>query len=68
MRMSRGALYLVSGIALMILSVVLALLMVIRIVASTFALNFFVYVASFAGLLLGVVGVVYRVQPSRTKR
>ncbi len=45
----------------MCLSVVLAMLMVLRILPSTFALNGLTYVASVAGLLLGVVGVAYRV-------
>jgi len=60
-RVSRGSLYLILGIALMCLSVVLAMLMVLRILPSTFALNGLTYVASVAGLLLGVVGVAYRV-------
>jgi len=38
----------------------LALLMVLHILPSTFALNGLTYMASFAGLMLGVVGVAYR--------
>ena len=60
-RVSRGSLYLILGITLMCLSVALAMLMVLRILPSTFALNGLTYVASVAGLLLGVVGVAYRV-------
>jgi hypothetical protein len=66
-RISRGALYLIVGIALMCLSVLLALLMVLRILPSTFALNGVTYLASVAGMLLGVVGMAYRLHRPKTR-
>jgi len=67
-RASRGSLYLIVGIVLMCLSVMLALLMVLHILPSTFALNGLTYMASFAGLMLGVVGVAYRGGFPRVRR
>lgn len=44
------------GIALMFLGIVLPFLMVIKVLESTFFLNFFAYGASVAGLALGTIG------------
>lgn len=68
MRRSRGTLYLLLGLALMILSVVFAFLMTVGAICSSFGLNFAVYGASFAGVLLGVVGVAYQVRFPRRRR
>ena len=45
-----------------------AWLLVLRIIPSTFLLNFLSYTASVAGLFTGLVGVVYYVRLNRNKR
>lgn len=67
MRDSGGMRYLVVGIGLMVLSIILAFLMVLQILPSTFWLNGLTYLASLVGLILGVVGVAYRVQFSKNR-
>jgi len=47
---------LVLGLFLMLLGIVLPFLMVLKVLESTFFLNFFSYGASVAGLALGTVG------------
>lgn len=44
------------GVALMLLGIVLPFLMVIRVLESTFFLNFFSWGASVAGLAFGTIG------------
>ena len=44
------------GILLMLLGIVLPFLMVIKVLESTFFLNFFAWGASVAGLALGTIG------------
>lgn len=53
------------GCVLVILGAVLPLLMVLRVVPSTFFLNFFAYAASIAGLFLGIWGAALYVIQSR---
>ena len=67
MRISLGTRYLIVGIGLMVLSVVLAFMMVLQILPSTFFLNGLTYLASLVGLILGVVGVAYQVQFTRRR-
>ncbi len=67
MRLSLGTRYLIGGIGLMVLSVVLAFMMVLQILPSTFFLNGLTYIASLVGLILGVVGVAYQVQFTRRR-
>ena len=45
------------GLFLMILGIVIPFLIVIRVLESTFFLNFFSWGASVAGLFLGIIGV-----------
>lgn len=45
------------GVTLMLLGAVLPFLMVIRVLESTFFLNFFSWAASVAGLFLGTIGI-----------
>jgi hypothetical protein len=47
---------LIFGITLMLLGIILPFLMVIKVLESTFFLNFFAYGASVAGLALGTIG------------
>lgn len=54
--MNSSRLLLGLGVALMLLGIVLPFLMVIRVLESTFFLNFFSWGASVAGLALGTIG------------
>jgi hypothetical protein len=55
--MLRSPLFLLSlGILLMLLGIVLPFLMVIKVLESTFFLNFFAWGASVAGLSFGTIG------------
>lgn len=49
---------LVAGFVLLLLGVLLPFLMVLRVIPSTFFLNFFAYTASFLGMILGMIGAV----------
>jgi hypothetical protein len=53
------------GLILMLLGIVLPFLMVIRVIESTFFMNFFAWGASVAGLALGMIGVAYTVKHRR---
>ena len=53
------------GFLLVLTGMVLPFLMVIKLVPSTFFLNFFSYGASFTGLVLGVIGASLYVRGSR---
>jgi len=53
------------GFFLLLLGAVLAWLLVLRIIPSTYFLNFFSYTASVAGLFMGLVGVVLYVRLNR---
>lgn len=50
------------GLVLMLLGIVLPFLMLIKVLESTFFLNFFAYGASVGGLFLGIIGVSYWVR------
>jgi NADH:ubiquinone oxidoreductase subunit 3 (subunit A) len=67
-RLSSGARYLLIGVTLMIFSVILAFLMTIGVITPSFALSFFVFAASFGGVLLGIIGVAYYAQLPRRRR
>jgi hypothetical protein len=56
------------GAFLMVLGVVLPLLMVIKVLESTFFLNFFSYGASLVGMFLGIIGTAYYARNERNKR
>lgn len=53
------------GLILMLLGIILPFLILIKVLESTFFLNFFAYGASVGGLFMGVIGVAYWV---RTKK
>ena len=59
---------LLIGFILVLLGFVLPLLIVLKILESTFALNFFSFAASMAGLLLGLVGAAQHAVENRHKR
>lgn len=54
--MNSSHLLLLLGVALMLLGIALPFLMVVRILESTFILNFFSWGASVAGLAFGTIG------------
>jgi hypothetical protein len=54
--MNSPRLLLSLGVILMLLGIILPFLMVIRVLESTFFLNFFSWAASVAGLSLGTIG------------
>jgi hypothetical protein len=49
----------VIGFILMVMGVVFPFLMVIKVLESTFFLNFFSYASSLVGMMLGIVGTAY---------
>jgi hypothetical protein len=53
------------GLFLMLLGVILPFLMVIKVVPSTFFLNFFSWGASVSGLALGTIGVSFYMRKSK---
>jgi hypothetical protein len=67
MRPIRGEYLIVFGFVLVLLGAILPFLMVMKILTSTFFLNFFSYTASVAGLFMGVAGVSFLVRYRRKK-
>jgi uncharacterized membrane protein len=55
------------GFVLVLLGAVLPFLIVLRVLESTFFLNFFAYTASVAGLVLGIIGSSLYVREGRGK-
>ena len=55
------------GFFLMVLGVVFPFLMVLKVVQSTFFLNFFSYGASLVGLFLGVIGSAFYLRQNKKK-
>lgn len=54
------------GLILMLLGIILPLLMILQIITATFAMCFFAYGSSVAGLALATIGVAYLVSTSKT--
>ncbi len=55
--MKRPGSLIVVGFLMVLVGAVLPFLMVIRLVESTFLLNFLAYIVSVAGLFLGIIGI-----------
>lgn len=53
------------GAGLLLLGMVLPLLMVMKIITSTFFLNFFAYAASTAGFFMGLIGAMSYVKEKK---
>ena len=53
------------GFVLLVLGVALPMLMVLQYIPSTFFLDFFSYGASFAGLIIGLIGAMSLIARSR---
>jgi len=58
---------LILGVALLILGVVLPLLMVAKIIESTYFLNFLAYAMSLAGTVFSTLGLAFYVRIKRNK-
>lgn len=56
------------GFILVVTGVVLPFLMVVKMVPSTFFLNFFSYGASLLGLMLGIIGASMYIRNNKNKR
>jgi len=61
-------LILAIGFVLVLLGAVLPALMVLRIIESSFVLNFLSFAASMAGLFLGTIGAAFYVRLHRRQR
>lgn len=55
------------GFVLVLAGAVLPFLIVMKVIESTLLLNFISYMASFAGLMLGVIGAAIYVRSSKNK-
>jgi hypothetical protein len=55
------------GVVLMVLGIVFPFLMVLKVIESTFFLNFFSYSASLVGLFLGVIGSAFYLRQNKKK-
>lgn len=53
------------GFILMLLGVVFPFLMVMKILESTFFLNFFSYILSLVGMILGIIGIAFEFKGRR---
>ena len=63
----RYGLYILIGFVLVVLGFVLPFLMVMRVLTSTFFLNFFSYGATMTGLILGFFGATMYAREHRRK-
>jgi hypothetical protein len=67
MKTIRGEYLILIGFVMVLLGAILPFLMVMRIITSTFFLNFFSYGMSVLGLFLGLIGSAYFVRYHRRK-
>jgi heme/copper-type cytochrome/quinol oxidase subunit 4 len=67
MRISSPVKMILLGLFLSIMGVVLPFLMVMKILTSSFTLNFLSYAAMVAGLFLGITGAAMYVRLNKTK-
>ena len=67
MKPSRAVVLILVGFVCVLLGAILPFLMVMRILESTFFLNFFSYGASVVGLFLGFIGATLYVRERRGK-
>jgi hypothetical protein len=64
---SRPRVLLVIGFVMMLLGVIFPFLMVMKIVPSTFFLNFFSYIVSVLGMFIGLIGAAFYVKLNKKK-
>jgi len=57
----------IVGFVLMLIGVILPLLMVVKVLESTFFLNFFSYTSSLLGMILGIIGTAFYAAGRRTQ-
>ncbi len=55
------------GVGLMLLGFIFPLLMVVKVIPSTFLLNFLSYGFQVSGLILGMIGIVFYVTANRRR-
>jgi len=67
MNSPRYVIYILIGFVLVVLGAVLPFLIIMKVIESTFFLNFFAYGASLIGLVLGFVGATMYVREHRSK-
>jgi len=67
MNSPRYVIYILIGFVLVVLGAVLPFLIIMRVIESTFFLNFFAYGASLVGLFLGFIGATMYVREHRGK-
>jgi LPXTG-motif cell wall-anchored protein len=67
MKTIRGEYLILIGFVMVLLGAILPFLMVMRIITSTFFLNFFSYGMSMVGLFLGLIGSAFFVRYRRKK-
>jgi hypothetical protein len=67
MRTVRGEYLILIGFLMVLLGIILPFLMVLKIVESTFFLNFFSYFLQVGGLFLGIIGSAYLMRSRRRK-
>jgi hypothetical protein len=58
----------VAGFCLVVVGMVLPFLMTLRIIESTFLLNFLAFTCSLAGLLMGMIGAASYVKTNRGRK
>jgi hypothetical protein len=68
MRTIRGEYLILTGFVMVLLGAILPFLIVMKILTSTFFLNFFSYTVSVAGLFMGIVGCAFYVRYSKKKK
>ncbi len=68
MRTIRGEYLILIGFVMVLLGAILPFLMVMKILTSTFFLNFFSYTVSVAGLFMGIAGCAFYVRYHRNKK
>jgi hypothetical protein len=67
MRPIRGEYLILAGFVMVLLGAILPFLIVMKILTSTFFLNFFSYTVSVAGLFMGLVGCAFYVRYTKRK-
>lgn len=60
--------FIIAAILLLIVGAVLPFLMMIRVVDSSFFLNFLSYIASVVGLFIGIIGIAMYVGEDKRKK
>jgi mannose/fructose/N-acetylgalactosamine-specific phosphotransferase system component IIC len=68
MKTVRGEILVAIGFVMVLLGAILPFLIVLKVLPSTIFLNFFSYILSVAGLMLGIAGLAYAVRYKQIKK